>query len=870
MERKIYKNLRLILTIAILFSALLCFVGSASAETIVSSTYPTTIEGWLIDPDPVSGTTRWAWGKNQIIAWDDYDDDGNPRMPDNVDIGYADNAPDYDQMHFIVANHPNPKLPNNEYPWLPDDTNIKDKWIKIKIRNTEGNYFDEELVYMDATAPPNPSVNAWSDSSKSQSLNEGTWYNNPAPYFEWQGYSVTDVAHFHVCFSKNDPDAVPFLEVSTLESEYQALLSTNPLNSGEYYFRMTTEDTAFSYEFSQPGNVSSPETCFVYKYDCAPPTAGISELPYDDDAKHLFKSTTFEVSWQGNDNNLSGIAAYTVEYGEGWAVDTWLSLYSGASNSCIFTGEDGKVYHFRVKAIDNAGNEGYFSLGNTYARINIGGPATPSNFTAIPGNEQINLSWNNPADQDFCNVIIVRKEGSQPTFTPVDETQYFVGATVGDSKVVYMGYAESKLETAMVGIENGITYYYAIFAYDSDIFYSDGAFASATPEETIPDTPLIAVNPAQFSFSANEGDPNPIDQMLTISNIGTGDLNWTVSKSFLNSWLKLDGGDSNVQGTNNGSIAVSVDISGMSEGTYNGNITVSGNADNSPQTIPVTLTIYSVGTALPPVISNISVSNLTENTARITWDTDMPSTSIVYYGTTTSYGNNEQDGTLKTSHSIDLTGLSPDTTYHYKIESANGDGVSSSSSDNAFITLEQPPEPPNITSINPLSGPIGCTVVITGTNFNPDVRILFENIEVESVIWESPNQLIVVVPVGLTEGSNSVKVINPDNTEGISFFSVTAAPVSDVSFNYPNPFNPNLGTTISFSLDEDTLTKVLIYNACRQLVWQETYQGTTGNSNYVFWNGRDLFGNSVPIGPYYYFVVADGKVLGRGEMAAYR
>lgn len=75
-------------------------------------------------------------------------------------------------------------------------------------------------------------------------------------------------------------------------------------------------------------------------------------------------------------------------------------------------------------------------------------------------------------------------------------------------------------------------------------------------------------------------------------------------------------------------------------------------------------------------------------TATITWTTDVPGTTWVEYGTTTSYGSNSGliDPALVTSHSVVLTGLSPNTTYHYRAHSRNAAGTETITPDATFTT----------------------------------------------------------------------------------------------------------------------------------------------------------------------------------------
>ncbi len=92
-------------------------------------------------------------------------------------------------------------------------------------------------------------------------------------------------------------------------------------------------------------------------------------------------------------------------------------------------------------------------------------------------------------------------------------------------------------------------------------------------------------------------------------------------------------------------------------------------------------------TSNPPTISAIAISNITPNSATITWTTDQLSDSFVDYGATSSYGNWARDLTLTTSHTILISSLSPGITYHFRVTSTNGNGLSSSSGDLTFKTV---------------------------------------------------------------------------------------------------------------------------------------------------------------------------------------
>jgi len=89
----------------------------------------------------------------------------------------------------------------------------------------------------------------------------------------------------------------------------------------------------------------------------------------------------------------------------------------------------------------------------------------------------------------------------------------------------------------------------------------------------------------------------------------------------------------------------------------------------------------------PPVISNVRTANVQATNAQILWDTDEAATSRVEYGLTTSYGSaTTEDSALVTAHTVQLTGLTANTVYHYRVISKDGANNESVSGDYTFTT----------------------------------------------------------------------------------------------------------------------------------------------------------------------------------------
>jgi len=90
------------------------------------------------------------------------------------------------------------------------------------------------------------------------------------------------------------------------------------------------------------------------------------------------------------------------------------------------------------------------------------------------------------------------------------------------------------------------------------------------------------------------------------------------------------------------------------------------------------LTSWALGTGEEPAdgvsqIYDVRVSNITSSSAVISWVTDGETTGMVYYGTNpANLAYTASDDTLSDTHWVQLSGLEPDTTYHFQVTS---DGI---------------------------------------------------------------------------------------------------------------------------------------------------------------------------------------------------
>jgi len=99
----------------------------------------------------------------------------------------------------------------------------------------------------------------------------------------------------------------------------------------------------------------------------------------------------------------------------------------------------------------------------------------------------------------------------------------------------------------------------------------------------------------------------------------------------------------------------------------------------------------------PPVIQKVSLSDMTENSAIITWQTDEPATSQVTIWDSDVSVSTELDTTLVSNHSVRLNDLKPDTKYQFTVMSKDKVG-NEAKLEIELITPPKPYTPPPVIS----------------------------------------------------------------------------------------------------------------------------------------------------------------------------
>lgn len=147
-------------------------------------------------------------------------------------------------------------------------------------------------------------------------------------------------------------------------------------------------------------------------------------------------------------------------------------------------------------------------------------------------------------------------------------------------------------------------------------------------------------------------------------------------------------GSSVVRSTDNGS-----EILTTSGGNYTVTVPVTTSTPPSPTptstpTTTKTPTPTTVKKLAALTIFNIRVTNLTDKSATITWQTSVPASSVVSYGFSTKYILSAVSKTLTTTHSValDPAALVGHQTYHFAVKSIDAQNRVVASQDMTFYT----------------------------------------------------------------------------------------------------------------------------------------------------------------------------------------
>lgn len=268
----------------------------------------------------------------------------------------------------------------------------------------------------------------------------------------------------------------------------------------------------------------------------------------------------------GNDNSLKPLLPVTLS--------AWIRLSSSGSTEYIMALDDQTSKYYGIWWYVRSAGDLAVGYGDG------GGRKIPDRRSKVGTTE---------LEADTCYHIAAVVRG------PTDMSLYIDGLEDGGTYSGSGGSLHYSSASSLIGMRHDSAYCFDGIIDDVRVY--ERALSDEEVWEVyqtgLPVHPRMDVWPETLVFYANEGGSNPAAQTISIRNIGAGILNYQITESC--SWLEVDPNSGTSAGETD-EVAVSVGISGLTGGWYDCNLTVSDpNAENSPQTVEVTLGIMVAG-----------------------------------------------------------------------------------------------------------------------------------------------------------------------------------------------------------------------------------------------------------------------------------
>jgi len=306
-----------------------------------------------------------------------------------------------------------------------------------------------------------------------------------------------------------------------------------------------------------------------------------------------------------------------------------------------------------------------------------------------------NLSWTAPT---------TNTDGS--TLTDLAGYKVYYGTASGSyTSSIDVG---NTLSYQVLSLTGGVTYYFAITAYDTSM--NESAYSTEVIKTTGNDiTPPVISGVASLNVTASSVTIDWFTDETADSQIEYG-----TSPAFGNLTTK----------DNQLLTSHSQTISGLSgPTTYYYRVLSADAAGNQQTSNTYNFTTLTPADTTAPIISNIQVQNSTASTIRIVWSTNEQSTSMVEYGMTAGYGfTTTTDNNLTGLHIVEIQGLAAATIYNFRVHSSDAAGNAAVSADNIFATSNASPIVSSLTA-TPSSGsaPLTSTLSAAASDQNGSI-----------------------------------------------------------------------------------------------------------------------------------------------------
>lgn len=382
-------------------------------------------------------------------------------------------------------------------------------------------------------------------------------------------------------------------------------------------------------------------------------------------------TSTANISWTTSEAANSQITYGTSSnYGTTTTLDATYTVQHLVSLADL---SSNTTYHYKIYSSDANGNLGQSSGDRTFTTASVSDTTAPTISNVATSSISLTaatISWTTSEDTNY--LVDYGTSGSY-------------GSVAGDAS----DYTTSSHSVTLSSLSGNTLYYFRVRSQDASgntVTSSQSTFTT-TADATGPtisgtQTSVVSDVSANIIWNTNESANSEVwfgmsTSTLTSSNITTT-LN-TAHSVTLPGLAKLTTYYYQVKSADASSNTTTDNNSGVyySFTTLREPITVVGGGGG--------------GVAIDrsaPYIKDVKVSNITPDSATVTWTSDEEGLSMLQYGLTNKYGSILGSGLeKKTNHSINLSSLKSATGYHFKALTYDASGNIGESSNQTFTTL---------------------------------------------------------------------------------------------------------------------------------------------------------------------------------------
>ncbi len=383
--------------------------------------------------------------------------------------------------------------------------------------------------------------------------------------------------------------------------------------------------------------------------------------------------------------------------------------------------------------------------------------------------------------------------------------------------------------------------------------------------------PIMEVTPLEFNVVLLEGESTV--EILTIGNVGTDDLEYEIDILEPAGWLTVSEPTGTIEPGGSIELELLIDSTGLEgDEDYSATLIVSDNYFDMEVNVVVNLHVEALVLNPPQNLEGLYVWEPYYYTVDLSWDVPVNGRNRAFrsrellgynvYRQILPEGDFDLINTEIVSalyYTDEDVDFGEDYAYYVTAVYTEGESEPSNSIEINIPDAQQVAQP----TASPEPGEYEDSVTVELLCDTEEAEIRFtlngEDPDEGSMLYEEPLELTedtvikarayksLYLPSEMLEAEYTIVVSAEDTSE--------IAPVTGLYPAFPNPFNPS--TTISFSLADEGMVTLELFNARGQKIRTLVREWREAGNHSVIWNGRDEQGNPVRSGIYFYRMTAE-------------